>query len=113
MSNLQDLFRQSADVEAFAGKYLDYLHQLLSSVPVAVFGQILGAFEAARLRDGTIYVCGNGGSQAMASHMANDFAIGTRAGGAPTYRILFRHIVPHTAPSLPTARLRSFPISLG
>lgn len=88
MTDLTDQFTRSANLEDFAGRYIDYLHALLKRVDPAVFAAILGALDATRLRGGTIFVCGNGGSGALASHMANDFAIGTRAGGPPTYRML-------------------------
>ena len=45
------------------------LEQLDQQSIAAVLSAILRAYEA----EGTIYVCGNGGSASTASHMANDF----------------------------------------
>ena len=45
------------------------LGQLDQQAIAAVLSAILRAYEA----EGTIYVCGNGGSASTASHMANDF----------------------------------------
>lgn len=39
-------------------------------------------------RSGTVFVLGNGGSAATASHLACDLAKGTRADGEPTFKVL-------------------------
>jgi D-sedoheptulose 7-phosphate isomerase len=50
--------------------------------------------DAARLllecqaRGGTVFTAGNGGSASTASHFACDLMKGTRAGGAPTFRVV-------------------------
>jgi D-sedoheptulose 7-phosphate isomerase len=49
---------------------------------------IAGELIACYRRRGTVFVVGNGGSAATASHIACDFAKGTRAGGVPTFKVL-------------------------
>ncbi|MCX5715878.1 MAG: SIS domain-containing protein [Candidatus Omnitrophica bacterium] len=49
----------------------------------------MGQLEEARKKQNTIFIIGNGGSAVTASHMANDFALGSRAGGHKSqYRAL-------------------------
>ena len=57
-------------LEQLARTYLDQVKALLDGVPLAAFASIVGAMEKAWKRGGTIYVMGNGGSAATASHFA-------------------------------------------
>jgi D-sedoheptulose 7-phosphate isomerase len=43
---------------------------------------------ACQERGGTVFIAGNGGSAATASHMACDLCKGTRGGGPPTFRAM-------------------------
>jgi D-sedoheptulose 7-phosphate isomerase len=60
----------------------------LPRVPFARLTQVAEELLACYARGGTIFVLGNGGSAATASHFACDLAKGTRAGGAPTFRVV-------------------------
>ena len=88
MPTLREHFLQSRSVAEFSTRYIDYLSQLLRAVEPTVFQAVLDAFQETAARSGTIFVCGNGGSAALAAHMANDFSIGVRAGGPPRFRII-------------------------
>jgi D-sedoheptulose 7-phosphate isomerase len=88
MPTLREHFLQSSSVADFSTRYLDYLWQLLRSVEPSVFASVLSEFQETAARSGTIFVCGNGGSGALASHMANDFGIGVRMGGPARFRII-------------------------
>lgn len=88
MPTLKERFLLSTSVADFSTLYIEHLFQLLLSVEPAVFARILESFEQASSRNATIFVCGNGGSSALASHMANDFGVGARAGGPPRFRII-------------------------
>ena len=72
MSNIDRIYEHSAGLGDFAQAYFGYLSGVLASAePEAIeaFGE---ALEAARAREATVFVAGNGGSAATASTMAND-----------------------------------------
>lgn len=89
MSNLDRLLGESTDAAQFAGAYLDYLCGLLSRLDRKAVAAFIEELELARRRQNTVFVVGNGGSAATASHMANDLGVGTRAAerGRP-FRVL-------------------------
>ena len=62
--------------------YVNELKLLLEALDKESILKATGIIETAHANDGTIYIIGNGGSAATASHMANDFSkgIGKRAG---------------------------------
>jgi D-sedoheptulose 7-phosphate isomerase len=59
--------------------YVATLRKLLDELPLDAVDSVLGVFEAAYERDAAIFVCGNGGSWATASHWVCDFSKGTNA----------------------------------
>lgn len=65
-------------VTQFARSYLQRLGQLLDRLDMSVLAQIIDQIERVRAEGKTIYILGNGGSSATASHMAEDLAFGTR-----------------------------------
>jgi D-sedoheptulose 7-phosphate isomerase len=89
MNNLERLFRESGDAAAFADGYLNYLSGLLKRLDRKAVAAFVEELERAREEQATVFIVGNGGSAATASHMANDFGVGTRAavGGRP-FRVL-------------------------
>jgi D-sedoheptulose 7-phosphate isomerase len=61
----------------FGKKYVERLQKTLAALPMGELDRIAEILGAAH-RDGrTIFIIGNGGSAATASHMMNDFAKGT------------------------------------
>lgn len=54
--------------------YFDQIRQTLEQLPQASLQQVADALWAAYERDATIFVCGNGGSAATASHFVCDLA---------------------------------------
>lgn len=70
---------------AFARGYLAYLGNVLERIDVAAIDGVVEALLAARADDRAIFVLGNGGSAATASHLVNDLA-----GGMPTSSRRFR-----------------------
>lgn len=69
-------------------EYFDGIHRALTALPRNTLLQVIAQIEAAA-RDGhTIFLCGNGGSAATASHFACDLAKGTRRPGAPMVRVV-------------------------
>jgi len=87
----------------FAKNYLTGLKQLLDRLPLADFERVTQAVEAAHAAGKQIFVIGNGGSAATASHMMNDLNKGTlgHKGDAPWKR--FRVIALTDNVSLMTA----------
>lgn len=87
----------------FAQRYLHKLKGVLDRLPLAEFERVAQALESAYAADKQIFIIGNGGSAATASHMMNDLAKGTlgHKGDAPWKR--FRVIALTDNVSLMTA----------
>jgi D-sedoheptulose 7-phosphate isomerase len=69
-------------------RYLTSLAETLAAVPREPLRAIEEALWQTYLRDGTIIICGNGGSAATASHFACDLAKWTISGGCRRLRAL-------------------------
>lgn len=72
------------EIHSYWHSLIDVL-QVMSTAPVV---KVADELHACYQRGGTVFVLGNGGSAATASHLACDLAKGTRANGAPTFRVL-------------------------
>jgi D-sedoheptulose 7-phosphate isomerase len=72
-------------VTEFAKDYLAGLKAVLDRLPLAALERVVQAIEAAQAAGRQIFVIGNGGSAATASHMMNDLSKGTlgHKGDAP------------------------------
>ncbi|EAJ5709288.1 SIS domain-containing protein [Campylobacter lari] len=66
------------DIKDFTKEYILKLNQLLGEINVDVVADIVDLFEQVSKNKNTIYVIGNGGSAATASHWANDFSAGLK-----------------------------------
>jgi D-sedoheptulose 7-phosphate isomerase len=75
MNNIERLFAGSDGMEQFAKRYFSYLSELLDRLNTAEIAAISREIEDAHSRNNAIYIIGNGGSAATASHMANDIAM--------------------------------------
>jgi D-sedoheptulose 7-phosphate isomerase len=73
----------------FAKDYIQGLKQVLDRLPLNVVDDVIRAIEQARDGQRQIFVIGNGGSAATASHMMNDLCKGTlgHKGDAPGPRL--------------------------
>lgn len=67
-------------------RYLSGLRRALDQVPVPVVELIIRALVEARIHGSQVFILGNGGSAATASHFVCDLAKGTRQAGLPPYR---------------------------
>lgn len=65
-------------VESFSKAYLQRLQDLLASLDFEALAAVIHALERARQQDKAVYIMGNGGSAATATHMAQDLMFGTR-----------------------------------
>jgi D-sedoheptulose 7-phosphate isomerase len=69
---------------SFAAAYTRDVARVIESLPLAEIAAALALLEDAHRDDAQVFVIGNGGSAATASHMANDLTWGlTRAGIRP------------------------------
>ncbi|WP_144626642.1 SIS domain-containing protein [Campylobacter coli] len=66
------------DIKSFTKEYILKLSQLLSEIDENVVADIVDLFERVAKNKKTIYIIGNGGSAATASHWANDFSAGLK-----------------------------------
>lgn len=79
---------RSSDPVEFVDGYLSYLSGLLTRIDSHAIAEVIQEIEAMGKRGGTLYVLGNGGSAATASHMVNDWAFGIRSNEGPFFRVI-------------------------
>ena len=68
--------------------YLNYLIPLIQAIDVSEVEQVVSYLCSVREQGGTIYIMGNGGSAANASHFANDLGKATKKLAQPPMRVL-------------------------
>ncbi len=78
----------SNGAEAFARRYIDGLHDVLRELPFAALARVMELLEGALAEQRQVFVAGNGGSAATASHMANDLMKGVAKGGGRGVRAI-------------------------
>lgn len=90
MNNIEKMFNESSDIRSFAKSYFDYLYKLLNNLDTNAIASFADEMEKARSNHNTIFIVGNGGSAATASHMANDFGtdIRKKAGSDLPFRVM-------------------------
>jgi D-sedoheptulose 7-phosphate isomerase len=73
---------------AFVKGYAQDLQGILSRLPWTDLARALAVLERARAEDRQVFIAGNGGSAATASHMANDLMKGAAAKGGRPFRAI-------------------------
>ena len=73
---------------SFARRYIDTLGAVLRELPVEGLAETLRVLERAHLDRRYVFIAGNGGSAATASHMANDLQWGLARLGTPGLRAI-------------------------
>jgi D-sedoheptulose 7-phosphate isomerase len=73
---------------AFARRYVEELCKVARALPFEDLGRALAILEEAHDQRRRVFLIGNGGSAATASHMANDLLHGVRAPGGEGLRAL-------------------------
>jgi D-sedoheptulose 7-phosphate isomerase len=68
--------------------YLDELGNILDQLPQDQIAQIIHTLEQARMERRQIFLIGNGGSAATASHFANDLLKSTVTEGKPRMKVI-------------------------
>jgi len=71
-------------MKKFAEKYINNLTSLLKKIDYQNIEDIIEVLDNTR---GTIYIIGNGGSAATASHMVNDLGVGLKRRGIKNFSI--------------------------
>ena len=66
------------EIDKFIDKYTDNLINLLKNIDKDAIKKILELFEQTVETNSKIYIIGNGGSAATASHMVNDLGVGLK-----------------------------------
>ena len=65
-------------IKPFVENYLERLMHILDNIDSKVIGDIVDLLEKSIVNKSRIYIIGNGGSSATASHMVNDLGAGLR-----------------------------------
>jgi D-sedoheptulose 7-phosphate isomerase len=71
-----------------AGAYVAQFHQMLDTLDLDEVCRIAQRIRVARDDGATVYVAGNGGSAATATHWVNDLGKATRRPGVPPMRVM-------------------------
>ena len=80
MNNVDAMLGAARSAADFAQRYIAYVARLAAELDFAALEELAGILEQARRAGRTVYLIGNGGSAATASHWANDLMLGTRSG---------------------------------
>ena len=72
----------------YVQKYLDEIRRILQNLPQAEIARAIGILTQARIEGKRIFVMGNGGSAAMASHFACDLGKGTVREGKRRFKVI-------------------------
>ena len=65
-------------IENFIDKYTTHLTKLLKNIDKKAIKNIIKILEKSEKKASTVYILGNGGSAATASHMVNDLGVGLK-----------------------------------
>lgn len=80
MDHITAIPQHSASLKQFAQRYFAYLSALMQRIDPTTLARFVEELQAARASHATVFVIGNGGSAATASHLATDLAMGSQAG---------------------------------
>jgi len=68
--------------------YITGLQQTMDQLPHQLIADVIGVLHEARLKGNQVFIMGNGGSAATASHFVCDLAKNTRQEGLPHFRVI-------------------------
>ncbi len=60
-------------MEKFINKFIDEVGETIKTIPIKEIAKAINVIQAVYERDGRIYIFGNGGSLALATHWVSDF----------------------------------------
>ena len=73
-------------VSELADSYFEYVTQLIQSIDLSALEQVVNRLHSVREHGACVYIMGNGGSAATASHFANDLGKTAKKSGKPAIR---------------------------
>jgi D-sedoheptulose 7-phosphate isomerase len=76
------------DWQAVSQQYLAGFKQLLDAVDLAQVGRVVDRLRRVRDRGGMVFIAGNGGSAATATHLVNDLGKATKRSGQVPMRVI-------------------------
>lgn len=88
MNALESLYTNAATSEAYSSDYLEHMANVTKTIPSDGLPTLIDWMEEAANDDKTIFVVGNGGSGAVASHWVNDLGPNSVVPGKPGYRVM-------------------------
>ena len=89
MKQIEQFFKESnGSFNRFFKKYTEHFFDLAKSVDISSIEKLVDTLLEARERGSTIFMAGNGGSAATASHFAEDLALCAGAGEDRPFRTL-------------------------
>lgn len=88
MHKFEEILKENKSPEAFTSEYITYLSSILARLDRPAFANVSRIFEQAREQKNTIFICGNGGSAATASHISEDLALGPKKYGHAGFRTI-------------------------
>jgi D-sedoheptulose 7-phosphate isomerase len=77
-----------AETKRAAADYLRAFGNVLDHVDLDAVERVVQVLNGARHRGATVYIAGNGGSAATASHWVNDLGKATKRDGQPHFRVM-------------------------
>lgn len=75
MNDIRRIYKETNTAGAFALEYLNHLTRIMKQIDINAVTDFIHELEMARNQGHTVFVVGNGGSAATASHMANDIGL--------------------------------------
>ena len=88
MSNIDCLPKDYKSCKDFSKSYLSYIIDLIKQLDCREIEKFIHLIEASQKNQETIFIIGNGGSAATASHMANDLGMVSKKSGQFPIRAL-------------------------
>lgn len=76
------------EVSNFIEKYTENLISLLKNIDKIAIENIINALEQTLINNSNIYIIGNGGSAATASHMVNDLGVGLKRRNIKKFNVI-------------------------
>jgi D-sedoheptulose 7-phosphate isomerase len=76
------------NIENFLNRYIIVLHELIAKLDKSAVKQIIEKLNEIEKTKGIIYILGNGGSAATASHMVNDLGVGLKRRGIKNFKVV-------------------------
>jgi D-sedoheptulose 7-phosphate isomerase len=73
---------------SLASGYIRELQATLDTLPIDTIDQVIATLNQARYENRQVFIMGNGGSAATASHFVCDLAKNTREAGKPHFRVI-------------------------